>query len=462
MRGKPTHFNPCRASSRTPSGPTSSSARSEAIRMPRFSRDTSIASNSGPAGRSRTSPTSSVSSRNAANCAAVDSWRGTTLVSGNFAVKRANARGSTSGSNSSGMPSRMTLPPSVVNSAIVASAWSRRASTARASARSVIPASVGCHAGAAANQQFDGQLAFEVVDCLRQRGLADMQAARGGREPALFDDRDECGEFTELHVTAARNASPTPPCAELIAAIHDLQVVTEERNPTMDDTYDVIVIGAGPVGQNVTERSRAAGLSVAVVERELVGGECSYWGCVPSKALLRPVLAVADARKVDGAREAVGGSDQCRRGVRQARPVYDELRRHRPSQLGQGDRSRPDPRTRQARRPASGCRRHPRRRDRDADGPARGGHLHRQHSRAARSARYRRGAAVDQPAGDRQQLGARPVGGRRRRRCRRRNGHGVARFGLRGHAARSPVGRAAADGAVRRRTGRRVASRRRV
>lgn len=76
----------------------------------------------------------------------------------------------------------------------------------------------------------------------------------------------------------------------------------------MDDTYDVIVIGAGPVGQNVTERSRAAGLSVAVVERELVGGECSYWRCVPSKALLRPVLAVADARHVDGAREAVGGS----------------------------------------------------------------------------------------------------------------------------------------------------------
>ena len=76
----------------------------------------------------------------------------------------------------------------------------------------------------------------------------------------------------------------------------------------MDDTYDVIVIGAGPVGQNVTERSRAAGLSVAVVERELVGDVCSYWGCVPSEALLRPVLAVADARHVDGAREAVGGS----------------------------------------------------------------------------------------------------------------------------------------------------------
>ena len=72
--------------------------------------------------------------------------------------------------------------------------------------------------------------------------------------------------------------------------------------------FDVIVIGAGPVGQTLAARARAAGLSVAVVERELVGGECSYWGCVPSKALLRPVLAVSDARRVDGARAAVSGS----------------------------------------------------------------------------------------------------------------------------------------------------------
>jgi pyruvate/2-oxoglutarate dehydrogenase complex dihydrolipoamide dehydrogenase (E3) component len=73
-------------------------------------------------------------------------------------------------------------------------------------------------------------------------------------------------------------------------------------------TYDVVVLGAGPVGQNVADRARVAGLTVAVVERELVGGECSYWACVPSKALLRPVIAVADARRVDGARQAVTGS----------------------------------------------------------------------------------------------------------------------------------------------------------
>jgi dihydrolipoamide dehydrogenase len=46
-----------------------------------------------------------------------------------------------------------------------------------------------------------------------------------------------------------------------------------------DREFDVVVLGAGPVGQNVVARTRAAGLSVAIVERELVGGECSYWGC---------------------------------------------------------------------------------------------------------------------------------------------------------------------------------------
>src|ERR1700738_1982124 len=74
-----------------------------------------------------------------------------------------------------------------------------------------------------------------------------------------------------------------------------------------EQEFDAVVLGAGPVGQTAADRARAAGLSVAVVERELVGGECSYWACVPSKALLRPVIAVSDARRIDGAREAVTG-----------------------------------------------------------------------------------------------------------------------------------------------------------
>ncbi|WP_405940051.1 NAD(P)/FAD-dependent oxidoreductase [Streptomyces sp. NBC_00726] len=71
--------------------------------------------------------------------------------------------------------------------------------------------------------------------------------------------------------------------------------------------YDVVVIGAGPVGENVADRARAAGLTTAVVESELIGGECSYWACMPSKALLRPVVARADARRVPGLSGAVQG-----------------------------------------------------------------------------------------------------------------------------------------------------------
>lgn len=82
---------------------------------------------------------------------------------------------------------------------------------------------------------------------------------------------------------------------------------TEPMTETETNVYDVVVLGAGPVGENVADRTRAAGLTTAIVESELVGGECSYWACMPSKALLRPVIARADARRVPGLRQAVQG-----------------------------------------------------------------------------------------------------------------------------------------------------------
>jgi pyruvate/2-oxoglutarate dehydrogenase complex dihydrolipoamide dehydrogenase (E3) component len=71
--------------------------------------------------------------------------------------------------------------------------------------------------------------------------------------------------------------------------------------------HDVIVIGAGPAGEVCAGLAAGEGLDVALVERELVGGECAYWACMPSKALLRPAQLLAEVRRVPGAREAVTG-----------------------------------------------------------------------------------------------------------------------------------------------------------
>lgn len=71
--------------------------------------------------------------------------------------------------------------------------------------------------------------------------------------------------------------------------------------------YDVIVIGAGSTGENVADRASAGGLSTVIVESELVGGECSYWACMPSKALLRSAAALRAAKRVGGAKQAVTG-----------------------------------------------------------------------------------------------------------------------------------------------------------
>lgn len=72
--------------------------------------------------------------------------------------------------------------------------------------------------------------------------------------------------------------------------------------------FDVIVIGAGAVGENVADRVVRGGLTAVIIENELVGGECSYWACIPSKALLRPGSVLHAAQVVPGAKEAITGT----------------------------------------------------------------------------------------------------------------------------------------------------------
>src|SRR3954453_12527720 len=82
-----------------------------------------------------------------------------------------------------------------------------------------------------------------------------------------------------------------------------------ESGPSEADVreVDVVVVGGGPAGEVVAGRCADRGLDTVLVERELIGGESSYWGCIPSKTLGRPGAVLPAARRVPGAAAAVRG-----------------------------------------------------------------------------------------------------------------------------------------------------------
>jgi pyruvate/2-oxoglutarate dehydrogenase complex dihydrolipoamide dehydrogenase (E3) component len=90
-------------------------------------------------------------------------------------------------------------------------------------------------------------------------------------------------------------------------------------------TFDAVVIGAGPAGEVAAGRLADGGLDVAIVEDRLVGGECSFWACMPSKALLRPYEALAEVRRIPGAAEAATGDLDAQAVLRRRDEIIHDL-----------------------------------------------------------------------------------------------------------------------------------------
>ena len=113
-----------------------------------------------------------------------------------------------------------------------------------------------------------------------------------------------------------------------------------------DRDVDVVVIGMGPGGEDAAGRLAEAGLDVVGVEARLVGGECPYWGCVPSKMMIRAADLLAEARRVDGMAGTARVAPTGRRSPRASatRPPTTGTTRS-PSNGSTAGRARPRPRT---------------------------------------------------------------------------------------------------------------------
>ena len=79
------------------------------------------------------------------------------------------------------------------------------------------------------------------------------------------------------------------------------------RDRMSEREFDVVILGAGPAGEVCAGRLGEAGLEVAIAEPHLIGGECSFYACMPSKAMLRPGELLAEVRRIPGVRESLTG-----------------------------------------------------------------------------------------------------------------------------------------------------------